>query len=496
VTQEPDALAVARALERAFVDAIARAEPAVVSIARVSDAPGAAGARALGPFLPREGPPGADPEGAEVIPDEFGSGVLIENPHDPRGRYVLTAYHVVFGDRRSREDPRSVEAQLRIRLASRHDVPAKTEDARPVRTKVVGADNRSDLAVLELDLRSAGLSPDDVPTLPLGHADQLRKGQFVLALGNPYAQARDGSAAASFGMISNLTRRPKPPAGQYGLLSEDAQIHHYGTLLQVDTRLNLGASGGALLNLDGELIGITTALAALEGYEKSVGYAIPLDAGVRRIIDDLLQGREPEYGFLGINPKQTTSEPGAAAVKQPTAVLALTVAEDAPAWDAGLRSGDLVLAINGQPVYDSFDLMRIIGLQGPGATVTLRVRKKEQVVDLVARLGKWPVYDDEAIVTSHRRYALWRGLAVDYPTARRRFLSSNPLARYRRAVAVTDVQPDTAAAAAGLQVGDFIARVSGAPVQTPGEFYRRVEEARGDVVVTLLGGQERVIPNR
>ena len=124
----------------------------------------------------------------------------------------------------------------------------------------------------------------------------------MLSLGNPYAIARDGSASASWGMISNVSRRPAP-ARQHDLGTPEAKtIHQFGTLLQVDTRMELGTSGGALVNLRGELIGVTTSLAALEGYEQSVGFAIPIDSFSRRVIETLCRGYEVEYGFLGLTP--------------------------------------------------------------------------------------------------------------------------------------------------------------------------------------------------
>src|SRR5262249_52545319 len=162
----------------------------------------------------------------------------------------------------------------------------------------------------------------------------------------------------------NIARRPFVVLSDGVMARDSPSIHEYGTLLTVDTRLQLGASGGALLNLDGELIGITTSLAAMQGYEKSAGYAIPFDAGTRRIIGELLQGYEAEYGFLGISPESSrwSAEPG-----RPIAgVRAAHVAADSPAAQAGLHLNDLILQINGQAVRDVSDLMRIVGLLGPG----------------------------------------------------------------------------------------------------------------------------------
>ena len=479
--QETDSLAAARAFEQTFVDVIARAESAVVSFARVDESRLRQRSNPLDPFgLPRDA--GSDnPTGPDFIPDQFGSGVLIQNDRDPDGRYVLTTCHVAFGERKPRED---ADVQIYVRLPSRHVVQA---DAAPV-----AADPRSDLAVLKLNLEGLGLSAGEIPVLPLGRAELLRKGRMVIALGNPYALARDGSASASFGMVSNLSRRPSPGEREPGATDDDSTIHDYGTLLQVDTRLNLGMSGGALLNLDGELVGITTSLAALEGYETSVGYAIPLDEGIRRVVEDLLSGYEAEYGFLGIAPANelSLSLPG---VSQPTAVRVNRVAADSPAHQAGLAGGDIILGIDGQITYSVSDLMRIVGLRGPDAEVVLSISRNGRPMQLTCRLGKWPVYDDEAVISTAQRYPDWRGIQVDYPTSRKRFLSSDPLERYRRAVVVTSVEPDSAAARAGLQPGDFIREVDGQPVQTPSEFAAAADASERASVLTLLNGDRRTV---
>jgi serine protease Do len=238
-----------------------------------------------------------DEHNPEFLPNEFGSGVLITagNADDPAAeRLVLTMYHLVRGGPVvGKQAP--TDRQLRVRLPGRQICDAK----------ILAADPRSDLAVLRLDLTGTKLTRDDLKPLKLVEPSAPRKGQFVISLGNPYAIARDGSASASWGIISNISRFPAridsdksdvPPARR------EKSIHQLGTLLHIDTRLNLGGSGGALLNLRGELIGLTTSLAAIEGYEKSVGFAIPIDANLRRVVESLSKGLEVEYGFLGLQP--------------------------------------------------------------------------------------------------------------------------------------------------------------------------------------------------
>lgn len=283
---DPDGLAVAIALEKALVSTIRQAEGTVVSIARYKPAP---------PLRVGDGPMPFDfeqrrremlresqqPGSQDFVPNDFGSGVVFAPAGSPNERMILTNYHVVRGGPFAQRAKDADEYRIYVKLANRRGFEAK----------IVAADPRSDLAVLGIDLPALALRPADVPAIPFPENPQLRKGQFAICLGNPYAVARDGSPSVTWGMISNIARRPAPVGS---LFDDEARkretIHHFGTLLQIDTRLHLGASGGPVLNLKGELIGLATSLAALDGYEKAVGYAIPLDASMRRIVDDLARG--------------------------------------------------------------------------------------------------------------------------------------------------------------------------------------------------------------
>ncbi len=115
--------------------------------------------------------------------------------------------------------------------------------------------------------------------IALGNAAELKKGQIVISLGNPYAVARDGQASAAWGIVSNLGRKA-PATPSESDPSGRPTLHHYGTLIQTDAKLNLGTSGGPLLNLKGEMVGLSVVLAAAAGYEAAGGYAIPVDDNV------------------------------------------------------------------------------------------------------------------------------------------------------------------------------------------------------------------------
>jgi len=485
-SDEPSPL---RLFEKELTEIIARTEKSVVSIARVDpradrEAGQAREAAQLDPFGPRRD---NDPASPAYVPSDFGSGVILAREKDREARFVLTNRHVVVGTRRG--DAKVDEtSRFYVRLASH----------RVLEAKVIAADPRSDLAVLRLDFSGGQVKPEDAPPLPLGNADTAKKGQVVVALGNPYAIGRDGSASASFGIISNISRRPAPKSTEAFNKEENATIHEYGTLLHVDTRLNLGTSGGALVDLDGKLIGLTTSLAALEGYEKSVGFAIPIDGGMRRIIESLLAGYEVEYGFLGVAPHDARFVDLANArgqAPQASAAMVRWIARNSPAHAASIRPGDCILRVNGRPVFSSADLMREIGLLGPDATARLNVLRpvSEEVSTVEVRLGKWPVYDDSKILATARRYAPWRGISVDYPTGRRRFMPGEQpgdlFSQYVSAVVISEVEPGSPAAREGLQVGQFITTVAGEPVTTPREFYDRIDSRDGAVPLALSSGR-------
>ena len=466
--------------EQSLIEVIAKCEGAVVAIARVLPGDEQPDDLPRDPFGFRP-PPG--PGDVSFIPREFASGVILAREPDDGARYVLTPRHVITGSRQ-RTAKRPEDVQYFVKLASRHVVQGV----------LYNQDEHSDLAVLKLDPESVGLTAEQVPTFKFGEAEQLRKGNIIVGLGNPYAIARDGSASASLGLISNISRRSSEGESPSKTGDESGIIFEYGALLHVDLRLQLGTSGAAIVNTEGQLVGLATSLAALRGYESSVGFAIPFDADVRRIVKSLLDGNEVEYGFLGVMPVDATlsGQRDREGKWLPVSAARLFgIGQQSPADQAGLKQGDCVLAVNGQPISGSSELMLKIGLLGPDASPRLdiwRPNQKERL-ETVVRLGKWPVYDDSSIMAPHPRHPAWRGLTVDYVTARRRFMPTNPLGRYHKAVVVTRVEEGGRASEQGLQVGDFITHVAGSPVQTPAEFAAAVEDQTEGIELKLIDGR-------
>jgi len=484
--REPAAFAMAAALEKTFVKVIERAERSVVSIARIKRN---RAARPQPKFIERNEPNRDDPTSPDFIPNDFGSGVIIAPPNKAQGRVVLTNYHVVKGGPVVDQPDAKADSDLYVRLWNRRGYYAK----------IIAADPRADLAVLHIDYETLQMKPENVFPLPIPERKTFRKGQLVLALGNPYAQARDGSASASWGMISNISRRPKPvdEAGNFESRRKET-LHHLGTLLQVDTRLSIGTSGGALLNLKGELIGLTTSLAALEGYETSVGYAIPMNAAMRRIVTTLTKGYEAEYGYLGVTPQDISPDRFRALptrLKRQHATIVVEAHTNSPAQRGGVRAGDIILEVDGDAIHDRYDLMRCVGRRAPNSRIRMRIWRGAagRELTMFVTLGKWPVINEDDIIATAKRYPPWRGVTVDYPTARHKYLQ-RPY-RYRRAVVVLDVTNPALEKSDALRPGDFITHVNGRSVQTPKEFHAAVQKVNGAATLRLSNGSTlRVAP--
>ncbi len=463
--QAQDGPAVLAALEDGLTKIIEDAEPSVVSIARINK-------NHLPPHdLTGEGLPPGMPSSEQFTPSEFGAGIVFTPADQPGKIFILTMYHVVKGGHIAGRG-----------TAQSDDLVIHTHKRQKAQAEIIAADPRSDLAVLQIK-SGEKLQVSDLKPIRLINKPRYKKGQFVVTLGNPYAIARDGSACAGWGLISNIARRPKPLVSSRTAFekSQEETLHHMGTLLQIDGQLNLGTSGGAVLNRQGELIGIITAMAALEGFEKSVGYAVPINPQTLRVIEELAHGYEVEYGLLGITPETTKFPNG----DQPTAVKVESAGSRSPAELAGVMDGDLIYGVNGIPIYTQEDLIREVALIGPGRIAQLKLYRPQlsQWLTRNVSLTKWPVYSEKDIIATQHRH-VWNNIHIDYATARYDFFGR----QYRRAVLVTHLEGEpTLRNPESLRVGDFITHVNDQPVPTPQEFQKATEKlTKGNVTLRLI----------
>ncbi|MFV1967767.1 MAG: trypsin-like peptidase domain-containing protein [Pirellulaceae bacterium] len=458
---EPTGLGAALAMEQRLVDAIQRCEKSVVAVARVRKVNQEESATAPNPprlSLPTPFMGESSPLDPDFVPNEFGAGVVID-----RSGLVLTNYHVI-GDV----------------TTSDHFVWSRR---RPFRARVVAADPWYDLAVLRID-------SDDLVPITFGDAKVLRKGHIVLALGNPEAIAADGEVSASWGIVSNLLRRaPRVPDRSNEPQGRET-LHHYGTLIQTDAKLNTGFSGGALINLRGEMVGLITSYTAGTGCDAAAGFAIPVDDHFRNVVDLLKEGGRPSFGFLG-----AATEPLAVELRQRGlhGVRVISIIPGTPGASADLRTGDTITHVNHIPIYDDDDLFRVVGAMPAGAEATLGVRRgawnapNTRVLETRVTVTKKYVDTLRPQIATQPRH-MWRGLYVDYATASPDFNRLVANLDAEGCVYVPGVQADSPAWQAGLRPGVFVSNVTTRRTRTPQEFHDAVRHAKGDVDLRVLTG--------
>ncbi len=428
-------LAVVTALEDVLSNVIAESSISVVPIAifragGVAETKRVIGGRGFRVKDPESVPP------LDAVPDAYGTGVVVSD-----GGFILTNQHVIQGPVTS--------MRIFIRVPDR---PLWDE------VRIKASDPYSDLAILE------GVAPEFSTrkwrAMPLGDGSKARKGQIVLTLGNPFAIARDGQVSAGWGIISNLRRKLPPVRGPAKTPSRPS-MHHLGTLIQTDAKLNLGTSGGPLMNLKGEMIGLTTSLAAIEGHERAAGYAIAVDKAFRRAMGLLMEGREVEYGFMGIRPGELKESERAAGRR---GVRVQSVVNGGPAV-GHVRRMDVVTHIDGTPV-DSLDgLLLAIGCSPAHQEIQLRVLRNGDPLNVPVKLTKNRIWGDSIATV---KASPWRGLRVDHPAAMRPF--SDVWQIPTECVVVREVLKGSPADEAGIRTGMQIHRLEDFPVNSVSTF--------------------------
>ena len=325
---------------RSFADAVRRAGPAVVNIytARVVDASAAK-------------PSGANPLLRQHLPavrrrveGSLGSGVIV----DAAG-HVITNHHVVQG-----------ADEIRVQLA----------DGRIATPEIVGMDPDTDLAILRVPIKGP-------PVMPMGRSDELRAGDVVLAIGNPFGL----SQTVTQGIVSATGR------GRLG-------VTDFEDFIQTDAAINFGNSGGALINTDGELIGINTAVLAQNLGTDGISFAIPVNM-VRGVMDQILAHGRVRRGWLGVTSEEVPRATAAALGIDPPAALRISeVAAKGPAAVVGLRRDDLVTHLNGQPIVNATEALNRVAAMAPGSLLNIQARRGGQRLTFKATLEERPPRGD------------------------------------------------------------------------------------------------------
>jgi len=369
---------------------------------------------------------GAQPE-VEFKRIGLGSGVVID-----KSGYILTNEHVISG-----------ATEIKVKLS----------DGREFDAQVTGSDKRSDLAVIKIN--AINLAP-----VKLGDSDSLKIGKWVVAVGNPFGFAIDNpEPTVTVGVISAL-HRYVPALGK--------RERTYDELIQTDAAINPGNSGGPLVSLEGEVIGINTAIISLSGGYQGLGFAIPVNK-VKRILPKLMKGEKIAYGWLGLSIQDLNEElRDYFSLKEKAGIIVVKVYNNSPASLAGIKEGDLILTFDNQQVKAARDLISMVSAFEIGAEVPLKILREGKEMNLNIKVGQSPkdvTIPEEEPQTAQRKAP--RGLEIDdlNPVYRQRFKI-----RENSGVIVTYIEEGTPADKSNLVVGDVISKVNGKEVKNKEDF--------------------------
>jgi serine protease Do len=334
-------------------------------------------------------------------------------------------------------------------------------DKREFKARVVGTDPRTDIAVLKID-------GSDFPVLTLADSSKVEIGDIVLAIGNP------------FGVGQTVTAGIVSATGRGGLGIEQVE-----DFIQTDAPINPGNSGGALVDDEGHLIGINTAiLAGNSGGNQGIGFAVPINMA-RHDMDDILAHGKVEHGYLGILPQDVTPALAKAFNSGETnGALVGQITPDSPAAHSSLKQGDIIVAVNGQPVADASQLRTKIGMMEPNATATLKVLRNGTTQEVAVTLGDYPTKEERASVNNVEKDSSLQGVTVQNLTPDT--AQELKLPATTKGVVVGQVDPDSRAADAGLHPGDVIQQVNHQAVTNVKDYTQAVSASKKDESVLLL----------
>jgi len=376
----------------------------------------------------------------------LGSGVIVS-----KEGYLLTNNHVID---------------------NADEVKVALSDGREFDAKVVGKDPKSDIAVLKIDTK-------DLPALELADSDQIEVGDIVLAIGNP------------FGVGQTVTSGIVSATGRSGVGLD------YEDMIQTDAAINPGNSGGALVDAEGRLIGINTAILSRSGGNQGIGFAVPVNLA-RSVMESLVKDGRVVRGFLGVNIQDLT--PALAkefGVKESNGALVAGVTPKSPAEKAGLRDGDVIAEFNGKPVKGSRQLKLQVAQTAPGTTVPVKLLRDGKAKTLDVTVKELPGTER----ASNERHSdagdsgeALQGVAVaDLDAATRQQLK---LPANVSGVVVTQVDPNSAAFEAGIREGDLLVEINRKPVTSAEDAVELTQNVKGKrtlVRVWSKGGSRYVV---
>jgi Do/DeqQ family serine protease len=369
------------------------------------------------------GPRGDESGEREFRREGLGSGVIVRKTGNKV--YVLTNNHVV---------------------GSADEISIKLHDGRQYDASLVGRDEKKDLALVVFETES------EVPLAELGDSDRVQVGDWALAVGNPLGF----ESTVTVGIVSAVGRRSVP----------GSRIGGYTDYIQTDAAINQGNSGGALVNIRGKVVGISTWIASPSGGNVGLGFAIPIN-NAKKAIDDFITKGKVEYGWLGISvgnfPPQAAEDMG---VGGRTGAFVMGVFKGSPADKARLLPGDFITAIEGEKIADSDQLLRIVGDLQPGESTRFDLIRDRKPREVRVRIEARAEEQEIAKLSSQ----LWPGMSVVGVTDRIR--QQLDLPKSAGDVIIGVVRKGSPSDVAGFRTGDIIKKVNGKELKSVADFYR------------------------
>jgi serine protease Do len=422
-----------------FADIVEKVKPAVISVRVKIDRPADSDSNDEDlPFPPgspferffrRFGMPNT--HGHEVVTGQ-GSGFFIS-----RDGYAVTNNHVVQGA---------------------ENVQVTTDDSKIHNAKVIGTDPRTDLALIKVD-------GNDFPFVKLAD-NSPRVGDWVLAVGNP------------FGLGGTVT------AGIVSARGRDIGAGPYDDFIQIDAPVNKGNSGGPTFDVDGNVIGVNTAIFSPSGGSVGIAFAIPSDT-VKSVVEQLRDKGSVTRGWIGVQIQTVTPDiADSMGLKETTGALVSEPQKDSPAAKAGIQSGDVITSVNEVPVHDPRELARKIGTMAPGTSIKLNVIHQGQSETLTLTLGTLPEQKEASASPEQNQREVPDG---ELPKLGLTLAPSGKVSGSGAdGVVVTAVNAGGVAAEHGFQIGDVILEVGGKTVSTPAEVRKSLADARSEGKHTIL----------
>lgn len=363
-----------------------------------------------------------------------GSGFIID-----RSGFVVTNNHVVDASKK---------------------ITVKLPDGRTFTAKLIGTDPATDIALLKIN------SDKPLPTVEFGDDKKLRVGDWVVAVGNPFGLSNSVTA----GIVSSLGRN-----------IESSQ--QYTNFIQIDAPINRGNSGGPTFDLRGQVIGMNSMIFSPSGGSVGIGFAIPASL-IHEVVDQLKSHGHVTRGYLGVNIQSITPEIASSmGIKDSKGALVAEVVPGGPAAKAGFEQGDIITAINGQAVDDSYDLTRRVASVPTGDVANFTVSRQGKPLQLKATITVRP--DQQQMASNEpgkdsgfspsAATVAGLGLSSLTPEAKRSF---NIGEKVVAGAVITKVDPDSDAADKGLQPGDVVLRIGNRAVRNPADFQAGVSEAK------------------